>query len=372
VFQVQDQFTREIVSALEPALRGRTAATAADVSRGTTDPAAYDLYLKGRYFWAKRGAANIRRSIGYFTQAVARDPRFARAHAGLAMADVVLPEYVSMNTDSVLDLAVSSGRRALALDPTLGDAHVALCGAEHQLAHFADAERECRAALAIEPNDPTARQWHAENLAWLGQLPEALTEIKRAAALDPLSAIIASEVSQDLYMARDFPHAAAEYRHAIAIDSSLTVSHLAAALGDLFSGHADSAVAQAETTFRDDSTLPGTLGALVMAYAAAGRWSDATRVRARIARDHERKRARKGDAISYDDLAAALTFGAPAAERASLIRRIDWTDMVAIALGSCDPLFDPLKRDPAFTVAARHLGIHVCPAMTPWPIKPRI
>jgi len=371
VFQVQDEFTREIVSALEPALRGSTAATVADASRGTMDPAAYDLYLKGRYYFAKRGGANVQRSIGYFQQAIEHDPRFARAHAQLAMAYVVLPDYVTTNTDSVETLAAASAERALALDSTVADAHLVRCGAEHAAAHFAEAERECRTALALEPNDPTAHMWHGENLAWLGRLPEALVEVGKATGLDPLSPILAAEESQDIYMTRDFTRALSANAHAIAMDSTLTVNLLAGALEETFSGHPEQAVPRAEKAYREDPTLPGTLGALVLTYAAAGRWTDAERVRAQIARAHEQRRPRKGDMLSYDDLAAALAFGIPPAERASVIQRIDWSDVVAIALGSCDPIFDPLKTDPAFPPVMHRLGIDMCTDITPWPIKPR-
>jgi serine/threonine-protein kinase len=371
VFQVQDQFTREIVSALEPALHGTAAATVADSSRGTTDPAAYDLYLKGRYYFAKRGGANVQEAIGYFHQATERDPHFARALVALAMAYLVLPDYVTTNTDSVEALASASAKRALTLDPTLADAHLVRCGTEHAATHFADAERECRAAVMLEPNDPTAHMWHAENLAWSGQLPEAMLEVGKATGLDPLSPIIAAEEAQDIYMTRDFSRALAENTRAIAMDSTLTVNLLAASLAETFSGHAELAVPRAEQAHREDPSLPGTLGALVLAYAAAGRWTDAERVRAQIAHAHELRVARKGDTLSYDDLASALAFGIPPGERASVIQRIDWTDLVSIMLGSCDPLLDPLKTDPAFKMVAQRLGIDMCADVTPWPIRKR-
>src|SRR5690348_1509076 len=242
VFQVQDQFTREIVSALEPALHGTAAATVADSSRGTTDPAAYDLYLKGRYYFAKRGGANVQEAIGYFHQATERDPHFARALVALAMAYLVLPDYVTTNTDSVEALASASAQRALTLDPTLADAHLVRCGTEHAATHFVDAERECRAAVTLDPNDPMAHMWHAENLGWSGQLPEAMLEVGKATGLDPLSPIIAAEEAQDIYMTRDFSRALAENARAVAMDSTLTVNLLAASLAETFSGHPELAV----------------------------------------------------------------------------------------------------------------------------------
>lgn len=262
VFQVQDQFTKEIVDALEPALRGTTAATVADSSRGTTDLAAYDLYLKGHYFWQKRGGTNLLRSIDYFKQAVARDPRFARAYAGLGMTYGVLPDYLPVDVDSLGDLAIASARHALALDSTLADAHVALCGAGFLLNRASEMEAQCRAALAIAPSDPTGLQWHGESLAWLGRLPEALSEARRAAALDPLSAVITGAVSQTLYVSRDFRGALKAAHESIALDSSFTSSFSTVAMAEMFSGHADSAVTYAEMAHRRDSTLPGVQGSL--------------------------------------------------------------------------------------------------------------
>ncbi|HEY5086326.1 MAG TPA: serine/threonine-protein kinase [Gemmatimonadaceae bacterium] len=372
VFQVQDQFTKQIVQALEPALRGTTAATVADSSRGTSDLDAYDLYLKGRYFWEKRGGANLLRSIGYFKQAIARDPHFARAYAGLSMAYAVLPDYLPIDPDSIGGLVIASARHALALDSTLADAHVALCGAGPLLNRVAEMEPQCQAALAIAPNDPTALQWHSESLSWLGRITEALAEARRAAALDPLSPVIVSTVDEALYASRDFRGALDAARESIALDSSFTPAYLDIANAELYLGHADSAVAATEMARRRDPSLPGVQGDLVLVYAAAGRWSDAERVRAAIQLAHDRLAPRGGDAMSLDDLEAALAFGVPASAGSALIQRIDWKSVQAGGtFGLCFPIFDSLRREPAFIAAERRMGASPCPYATPWPIKPR-
>ena len=121
VFTLQDEFTKAIVTALTPALSGRTASSVASSSRGTDSLAAYDLYLRGHYFWAKRGTAGLR-AIDYFNQAIAKDPKFARAYAGLALAQVILPEYTTAVGDTMVDLAISDANRAMALDSTVADA----------------------------------------------------------------------------------------------------------------------------------------------------------------------------------------------------------------------------------------------------------
>jgi len=372
VFRMQDQFTKEIVNALEPALRGTIAATVADSSRGTTDLAAYDLYLKGRYLWQKRGGANLLRSVDFFKQAVKRDPQFARAYASLGMTYAVLPDYLPVDIDSLGDLAIASARRALVLDSTLADAHVALCGAGILLSRAAEMEPQCRAALAIAPNDPTALQWYGEILAWLGKLPEALLEAKRAQALDPLSAVITGSVSQTLYVSRDFGGALNAAHESIALDSSFTPSFSTVAMAEMFSGHTDSAVAYAEMARKRDSTLPGVQGVLILAYAAAGRWNDARRVRDEIRMAHDRISSHNHAAIAGDDLDAALAFGIPAGQRTTLVRRIDWKSVNASGVYSmCDPIFDSLRNDPAFVAEEHRIGATACPYSTPWPIRPR-
>lgn len=372
VFQVQDQFTKEIVHALEPALRGATAATVADSSRGTTDLAAYDFYLKGHYFWQKRGGANLLRSIAYFKQAIVRDPDFARAYAGLGMTYAILPDYLPVDADSLGDLAIANARHALTLDSTLVDAHTALCGVGPLLNRAPEMEPQCLAALALAPNDPAALQWHSDNLGWLDAIPQALSEGRRAAALDPLSAVLTGTLSEALYVSRDFHGALAAAHEAIALDSSFAPAYSTIAMANMFLGHADSAVKYAEMARQRDPTLPGVDGGLVLAYAAAGRWSDAEQVRDAIRVAHDRLAPRNRNAITSDDLDAALAFGIPANQRSSLVQRIDWKSVnTSGGYSACDPLFDPLRDDPAFIAATLRMGAAACVYSTPWPIKPR-
>ncbi|HEY5087149.1 MAG TPA: hypothetical protein VII66_07340, partial [Gemmatimonadaceae bacterium] len=277
-----------------------------------------------------------------------------------------------LDADSLGDLAIASARHALTLDSTLVDAHTALCGVGPLLNRAAEMEPQCQAALAIAPNDPTALQWHADNLGWLDEIPQALSEARRAAAVDPLSAVLAGDVSEALYVSRDFRGAIDAAHESIAIDSSFTPAYLTIALANMFSGHADSAVKYAEMARQHDSTLPGVQGGLVLAYAAAGRWSDAERVRDAIRAAHGRLAPRNQNAITSGDLEAALAFGIPASQRASLIQRIDWKSVNSNGgYSMCDPLFDSLRNDPAFVATARRMGAAVCAYSTPWPIRPR-
>src|SRR5204863_5096567 len=119
LFKAQDEIAGGIVAAispeLSPATPTATAVAGATPPRGTSDQEAYDLYLRGRFFLQKRGDASLRRALDYFQQAIARDPKFARAHTGVADVYALLPLYSSAKMDSVLPLALASANRAVAI-----------------------------------------------------------------------------------------------------------------------------------------------------------------------------------------------------------------------------------------------------------------
>lgn len=364
VFAVQDEFTRAMAVALGPALGGAAAdASAAGTRRGTADQEAYELYLKGRYYWLERGTANVIRAIGYFRQAVARDPSFARAHAGLAMAYSILPLFLPDDpTDSATTLAVASARRALALDSTVADAQLAMgWGLDMALRFRAGLERY-RAAVRLEPSSVTAHHWLGFSLLNLGRTDEALVELRHATVLDPLAASPASAVSTALLFARRFPEAAIAARHALALDSTFAFAIWTLGLAQAFGGQPDSAVLTLERGVRLNPADPRQLSALLLAYAAAGRWTDAERLR-------EQLRRPGGDPNGGTEAAfAELVFGAPKPLARLLGTREGQRSYVAHGqpLG-CNPLLDPLWRDGGFRTAMRALGVEPCRAARPWP-----
>jgi TolB-like protein len=163
--------------------------------QGTDNPEAYALYLKGRYAWNKRTAADLETAISHFNQAIAKDPGYALAYLGLSEAYSVLPRYGGAPSENY-PKSNAAARRALELDPTLARAHAVLAGNELQYDwDFAGGEAEFKKAWELDPNYATAHQWYAENIAMIGgRQQEALAEIDRAHQLDPLSPIINVEV----------------------------------------------------------------------------------------------------------------------------------------------------------------------------------
>ena len=174
----------------------------------THSPEAYSLYLKGRYFWNRRTTTDLRKSIGYFRQAVERDPLFALAYAGLADAHGLLTEYHASPAHETYLEAKDAAERALSIDPDLAEAHASLAYVKQFYEwDWAGAEAEFKRAIELNPNYATGHQWYAEYLSAMGRHAEALAEIRRALDIDPISLIINSVEANLLYMARRYDEA---------------------------------------------------------------------------------------------------------------------------------------------------------------------
>jgi serine/threonine-protein kinase len=184
--------------------------------RPTTNPEAYELYLKGRFFWDKRTAADLRKAIDYFNHAIAEDPNFALAHAGLADSYDLLSEYSDLSPEECYPKAKAAAIKALELNETLGEAHTSLA---YSLLNydwdFRGAEKEYQRAIKLNPNYATAHQWYAECLMTLGRHGEAIAEIKRAQQLDPVSLIINQGVGGKFLYARRYDEAMAQFQRTI-------------------------------------------------------------------------------------------------------------------------------------------------------------
>jgi len=195
--------------------------------RYTENTEAYHLYLKGRYYWNKRTGDDVKRSLDYFRQAIALDPGYALAYAGLADAYIALPVYSDFPLNEALQRAKDAALKALAIDDTLAEAHTALAGSiGGENWYFKGAEGEFRRAIALNPNYATAHQWYAQFLSTMGRHAEAVTQIKQAQELDPLSLIIQTSVGSTFLKARQYDQAIEQLQKAIEMDKNFYRAHL--------------------------------------------------------------------------------------------------------------------------------------------------
>ncbi len=205
IFAVQDEIAQAIVEKLKIELAPKDQQLAQRDKAPTQNVEAYELYLQGRAIWKRRGEENLKRAIDLYQDALTRDPAFARAHAALASAYVVLPGYTRDDGDEepFLRMAEQSARQALALDPNIGEAHAVLAQINSERGNLLDAESGYFFAISLEPNEPTPHHWYSILLAKVGRLDAALEQARRAYELDPTAPIVASNLANAYLMRGD-------------------------------------------------------------------------------------------------------------------------------------------------------------------------
>ena len=195
-------------------------------SRGTTNPQAFQNYLQGREYWAMRTEESLHKALDYYSRAIQEDPRDARSYAGLAQCYIVLPMITQAQFAENDFHARETAAKALALDDSLPEAHLAIAEVElYQNWNFAAAEREFRRTLELNPSYATGHQWYGEFLSVLGRHQESIRELEAAISLDPLSAIVHHQAGQTFREARQYDRAIQEYQRALKLNPNLYVSY---------------------------------------------------------------------------------------------------------------------------------------------------
>jgi TolB-like protein/DNA-binding winged helix-turn-helix (wHTH) protein/Flp pilus assembly protein TadD len=224
---VQAEIAREISESIQLTLGGPKHSEA--VNQSTLTPQAYqafDLCLKGLYFWNKRTVPGFQQAIVYFQQAIAKDPNYAPAYAGLANSYALVPGYTLAPAADYLPKAKEAALRALEIDDALPEAHVALAlTLENYEWDWNSAEKEYRRAIELNPNYATAHHWYAEFLTWQGRFDEALRESESARRLDPLSLIIATDRGAIFYFSRQYDRAIEQFQSVLEMDPSFGRAH---------------------------------------------------------------------------------------------------------------------------------------------------
>jgi len=190
------------------------------------DPAAYQAYLQGRYYWNKRTEEDIQKAIGYFQQAINKDPNYALAYAGLADSYLVLSLYSSAPWQDTYRQAKAAAVKALEIDDNLAEAHATLASTRAgEQWDLAGALTELARAIQLNPNYATGHQWYAEYLICSGDAEKAITQIRRAQELDPLSLVINSTYGYILLQARRYDEALAQARKTLGMDANFYLGH---------------------------------------------------------------------------------------------------------------------------------------------------
>src|SRR5438552_6374262 len=223
IFAVESEIAKTIAETLQARLTGSEKSSIAKTP--TVNPEAYELYLKGRFFWNKRTGVDLRKAIEFFNQAIAKDPNYALAYAGLADSYLLLPNYGGAPTADVIPPARAAVTKALELDDSLAEAHASLglldtldLRLERAITHFAR-------AIQLKPNYATAHHWLGLGHLSLGHFDQAIAEAKRATELDPLSVIINADCAWTYACAHRLDEAEAQARRTLEIDPRFFLAH---------------------------------------------------------------------------------------------------------------------------------------------------
>jgi len=312
---------------------------------------AYDLYLKGLYFWNKRSPEGFEKAVNYFQKAVNKDPSNARAYAGLADSYALIGGYTGVPPVNFVEKARVASQRAIELDDSLAEAHTARAVVAQNLDwDWKTAEHEYRRAIELDPNYATAHHWFAEYLALMGRFGEASVEIEHARILDPLSLIIASDHGVILYYSRQYDQAIEQFRTVLEMDPTY------ARAGTIDLVYLEKGMyPEAQSDFERRRSLfnqnPWYVGLSVYIDARSGRTVEA---RHSLERLQQMNRTQHIDPliftyayIGFNDKNQALNF----LEKAYAEHSVSLTAL------KVDPLYDPIRAEPRFTKLLQQMGL---------------
>jgi TolB-like protein/Flp pilus assembly protein TadD len=255
---------------------------------GTADPQAYQAYLKGRYYWNRRTAINLKKALEEFSIATDRDPNYALAFVGLADCYALMGEYAGAPTAEVLPKAKAYAERALTLDSTLGEVHATLALIADYSWQWTESEKEYKLAIEANPSYPTTYHWYSINLKNLGRFDEANAMIRRAQELDPVSSVISINVTRMLQLQGNDEAAIQQTLKLIELDPNFPAAYQYIALSYIRQGRKAEAIAAGEKGVELSNRSGVSLGDLGYVYALGGRKDDALHIIAEL----ESKRAR--------------------------------------------------------------------------------
>ena len=340
IFKVETDIAKTIAETLQAKLTGSE--EHAISVKPTADAAAYQSYLKGRFFWGRRSGDNIPKAIEYFEEAIRQDPNYALAYAGLAEAWITLPGHASARLQDVKPKAKEAALKSLQIDDTLAGAHTALAQVLFFDLDFAGAIKEFQRAIDLDPNYATAHHWYANGpLLALGRFDEAVAEGARAVELDPLSPIINVNQANNFIIAGRYDEAIHQIRKALELDPEFGYAHSNLGLALELKGDLPGAIAEFRRAHQLDGD-PLSLAYLGNLYGKTGNVTEAANILTEL------------EQLTKTKYVSAYAFALVQAGLGNRAEALRWLEKCyadrsqEIGYVRVDRLLDPLRDDPGF------------------------
>jgi len=349
IFAVQEEIAREISENLRLKLTGEEKRRLG--KRPTESTAAYQQYLKGRYFWYKRTEQDLRKGIAYFNQAIEEDPSYAAAYDGLSDSYMLLAMRGIVPHKQVFRLAKAAARKALEIDDSLGEAHASLAHIRLHEWDWTGLDEEFKRALELNPGHSIAYHWYSEYLTAMGRSDESIEVIERAKNIDPLSPITWVGVASRLFYARRYDEAIKYIDEGLEINPNHFLLHLALGYAYVQKGIWETAVEEMQKAVSLSDRSTETLTGLARSYAAAGSNAEARQILdeliAQSADHYVSPYSIAKIYVSLGEKEQALTW----LEKAYDERHPDLIEL------KVEPVLDNLHDDPRFADLLRRVGL---------------
>jgi serine/threonine protein kinase/Tfp pilus assembly protein PilF len=348
IFALQGELAKEMTSMLRLRLTGDDEKRIAKTP--TVNREAYQDYLEGRFWWNKRNKEGSYKAIEHFQQAIAHDPSYALAYAGLADCYSGLPFNASVAPKDVIPKAKEAAQRALEIDDTLAEPHASLGFIRTMYDwNWQGAEKEFQRAIELNPNYAIAHRWYALNLEYTGRVEEAIVEDKRALELDPLSLPINAYFGLTFYDARHYDQTIEQEKKTIELDPNFIVAHNFLALAYLQKSMGNEATAELEKALVISPGDPMSLGELGRAYALGGKRAEA------------QKTLDKLNQLSKQKFVPAMARAVVEVGLGEKDKAFEWLEKAYeerfVIQTKPDPQFDPLRSDPRFADLLRRMNL---------------
>ncbi|NIN73120.1 MAG: tetratricopeptide repeat protein [Gemmatimonadetes bacterium] len=365
-FAIQSDVAQQVATALRATLteNEREQIEAAP----TESQAAYDLYLRGRYFWNRRSKDGFYRAIEHFEGAIAEDPGYAQAYAGLADTYNLLAVYWMLPPDEAVPLARAAAERALELDPNLAEAHTCLAHIHTWYDwDWPAAKTRFERALSLDPNYATARQWYGMYLMAQGRPDEGLAEARRAVELDPLSVFLRNHLARFLFIQRRYTEAIDALKAAAEMDPNIGNPHGWLVRVYTLLGRHDEAIEALKLSRRGSGASPAELDSIDRVYARSG-WQGVFELEIERLTEEYRAELETGEILGTEELGADEGKPILIARLYAMLGRTDqafeWLDIalqerrIGVMSLPVHPIWDDLRSDPRYSAALRRMGLN--------------